>query len=209
MKKTIEYWKRLVTAYRNHPGVFEIDDYYYMPGSRVKKSIRYEPIFNLTEKGVRACEALLNPQNDQVYLVLPYTHRLIDSFYKVVFMTPTHIDVTPLNNIFERKTLTIMDHAFVPVGNVKFMDEEVEELENQIGSNYQLLNEFARLGILPGQTCCEDCGEKYEAFPMDVTLQNDQWEKITGYRDGQGILCAGCTVKRAAKYYRVGRIVFE
>ena len=44
---------------------------------------------------------------------------------------------------------------------------------------------------------CLDCGMSYQDFPLDTTLSNDQWLMIHPERDG--LLCAGCIVKRAAK----------
>lgn len=45
---------------------------------------------------------------------------------------------------------------------------------------------------------CEDCGGHYAAFPLDLTLPDEQWERIMPGRHGGGILCARCIVARAA-----------
>lgn len=58
---------------------------------------------------------------------------------------------------------------------------------------------------------CEDCGKPYDKFPLDVVLPNEQWELITGYKDGEGILCASCILERGArqKTFTVAILVFE
>lgn len=58
---------------------------------------------------------------------------------------------------------------------------------------------------------CEDCGMLYEDFPLDVIVPNDQWQAITGYTDGKGILCAMCIVRRGEKLpgVTVAKLVFE
>ena len=44
---------------------------------------------------------------------------------------------------------------------------------------------------------CIDCGLPYSEFGLDMTLPNEQWLMI--HPEGDGILCANCMVKRAAK----------
>lgn len=46
---------------------------------------------------------------------------------------------------------------------------------------------------------CLDCGMPYSEFPLDVVLPNDQWEIISGRKNGSGFLCAACIVERASK----------
>lgn len=47
--------------------------------------------------------------------------------------------------------------------------------------------------------CC-DCGALYgDETGLDITLPDDQWEKIT--RDGCNILCGGCIAKRASELF--------
>jgi hypothetical protein len=58
-------------------------------------------------------------------------------------------------------------------------------------------------------TNCEDCGLAYQDFPMDVTIPNDQWTELTGYTDGEGILCGGCIIQRGTEKYIVARLKFE
>ena len=56
---------------------------------------------------------------------------------------------------------------------------------------------------------CEDCGLLYEAFPLDVNLSRAQWLAI--YPGDNGVLCAGCIVKRGAKLpgVSVAHLIFE
>lgn len=63
---------------------------------------------------------------------------------------------------------------------------------------------------------CEDCGLPYGEFPLDVVIPGEQWEQLTGYVEGEGLLCPTCIVKRAAKIvkpdgsqYITGKLVFE
>ncbi len=56
---------------------------------------------------------------------------------------------------------------------------------------------------------CEDCGLLYQDFPMDVTIPNDQWVVLTGYTDGEGILCGSCIIQRGVGKYIVARLSFE
>jgi len=56
---------------------------------------------------------------------------------------------------------------------------------------------------------CEDCGLLYQDFPMDVTIPNEQWAVLTGYRDGEGILCGACIIQRGVGKYIVARLRFE
>jgi hypothetical protein len=44
---------------------------------------------------------------------------------------------------------------------------------------------------------CLDCQLPYSEFPVDVVLPHGQWCLINP--GGEGVLCAGCIVKRAAK----------
>jgi hypothetical protein len=44
---------------------------------------------------------------------------------------------------------------------------------------------------------------------MDVTLPNEQWTVLTGYTDGEGILCGACIIQRAVGKYIVARLRFE
>lgn len=62
-----------------------------------------------------------------------------------------------------------------------------------------------------GTVRCQDCGLLYSLFPLDVVLPNEQWEAITGYTDGSGILCAMCIVQRGSKLsgVTVAKLVFE
>lgn len=64
---------------------------------------------------------------------------------------------------------------------------------------------------------CEDCGKLYGATDwIDIVLSDDQWELLTGYSEGQGILCGGCITIRAAKMkdkngiclFSVGKLTF-
>lgn len=49
---------------------------------------------------------------------------------------------------------------------------------------------------------CLDCGLPYEEFGLDTTLPNGQWLLI--HPEGHdGLLCANCIVKRAAKIPQV------
>jgi hypothetical protein len=48
----------------------------------------------------------------------------------------------------------------------------------------------------PSNVGCVDCGKAYDDFPIDTTLPDDQWATI--YPEVDGLLCAGCIVKRAA-----------
>ncbi len=57
--------------------------------------------------------------------------------------------------------------------------------------------------------CCEDCGLPDQDFPMDVTIPNEQWTVLTGYTDGEGILCGTCIIQRAVGKYIVARLRFE
>ena len=43
---------------------------------------------------------------------------------------------------------------------------------------------------------CDDCGLDYSDFPIDVLLPRHQWLTI---HPNNGLLCAACIVKRAAK----------
>jgi len=58
---------------------------------------------------------------------------------------------------------------------------------------------------------CEDCGLKYQDFPLDTTLPDNQWKDIHPEGDGGGILCANCMVKRGSHLPGViaARMVFE
>ncbi len=64
---------------------------------------------------------------------------------------------------------------------------------------------------IAGSVKCEDCGLLYQDFPMDITLPDNQWIELTGYVDGEGILCGWCIIKRAANKnkYVAGRLRFE
>ncbi len=46
---------------------------------------------------------------------------------------------------------------------------------------------------------------------MDVTIPDAQWIELTGYVNGEGILCGACLIIRAAKLnkYVAGRLRFE
>ena len=44
---------------------------------------------------------------------------------------------------------------------------------------------------------CVDCGKPYEDFGLDMVLPDDQWLMV--YPEKDGLLCASCIVKRAAK----------
>ena len=56
---------------------------------------------------------------------------------------------------------------------------------------------------------CEDCSLPYQDFPMDITIPDNQWTEITGYTEGEGILCGACIIQRAVGKYGVGRLRFE
>uniref|UniRef100_A0A6H1ZHP6 Uncharacterized protein n=2 Tax=viral metagenome TaxID=1070528 RepID=A0A6H1ZHP6_9ZZZZ len=58
---------------------------------------------------------------------------------------------------------------------------------------------------------CEDCVLPYKDFPLDTTIPNGQWLDIHPERDGGGVLCANCMIKRASKLPGViaARMVFE
>lgn len=58
---------------------------------------------------------------------------------------------------------------------------------------------------------CEDCGALYQNLPMDVVLPNAQWAEITGYTEGEGILCVACILIRGSKTkkYVVAKLKFE
>ena len=56
---------------------------------------------------------------------------------------------------------------------------------------------------------CEDCDLPYQDFPMDVTVPDDQWIELTGYADGEGILCGACIIQRGVGKYIAARIRFE
>ena len=58
---------------------------------------------------------------------------------------------------------------------------------------------------------CEDCSLPYKDFPLDTTIPNGQWLDIHPERDGGGILCANCMIKRASKLPGIiaARMVFE
>ncbi len=58
---------------------------------------------------------------------------------------------------------------------------------------------------------CEDCGLSYKDLPMDVVLSNEQWTEITGYTEGEGILCVACILARGSKTkkYVVAKLRFE
>lgn len=56
---------------------------------------------------------------------------------------------------------------------------------------------------------CEDCGLLYQDFPIEVTVTSEQWIELTGYREGEGILCGACIVSRGSRKYAVGRLFFE
>ncbi len=56
---------------------------------------------------------------------------------------------------------------------------------------------------------CEDCGLLYHDFPMDVTIPDDQWIELTGYIEGEGILCGACIIQRGKEKYGVARLRFE
>jgi len=57
---------------------------------------------------------------------------------------------------------------------------------------------------------CEDCGMPYKDFPLDTTIPNGQWLAIHP-ESLNGILCAGCIVKRGSKIPGVtaARLVFD
>ncbi len=65
------------------------------------------------------------------------------------------------------------------------------------------------MNCLDKEMTCEDCGLLYQDFPMDVTIPNDQWIELTGYTDGEGILCGACIIQRGTKKYIVARLKFE
>lgn len=46
--------------------------------------------------------------------------------------------------------------------------------------------------------CCEDCKKPYVDFEMDIVLPNEQWEIISGNKEGGGLLCGACIIKRGA-----------
>lgn len=58
---------------------------------------------------------------------------------------------------------------------------------------------------------CEDCYLPYQNFGMDVTVPNDQWTELTGYTDGEGLLCGPCIIQRGIENekYGVARLRFE
>ncbi len=58
---------------------------------------------------------------------------------------------------------------------------------------------------------CEDCHLLYQNFGMDVTIPNDQWTELTGYTDGEGLLCGACIIQRGIENekYGVARLRFE
>ena len=56
---------------------------------------------------------------------------------------------------------------------------------------------------------CEDCGLLYQDFPMDVTVPDEQWVTLTGYTEGEGILCGSCIILRGSKKYVAARLKFE
>ncbi len=62
---------------------------------------------------------------------------------------------------------------------------------------------------MSGELKCEDCRLPYRLFPMDVTIPNEQWTELTGYTDGEGILCGGCIIQRGTEKYIVARLRFE
>lgn len=46
---------------------------------------------------------------------------------------------------------------------------------------------------------CLECGKLYRDFPLDVVLPDEQWVRVSRRPRGDGFLCAGCIVERAAK----------
>jgi len=65
--------------------------------------------------------------------------------------------------------------------------------------------------VYPPCLACEDCGKRYEEFPLDVVIPDDQWLAIHAGRSG-GVLCVNCIVARAAERLpgvTVGKLIFE
>ncbi len=56
---------------------------------------------------------------------------------------------------------------------------------------------------------CEDCDLPYQDFSMDVTIPDEQWTELTGYTNGEGLLCGMCIIQRGAEKYIVARLRFE
>lgn len=51
--------------------------------------------------------------------------------------------------------------------------------------------------LMAARAACLDCGLPYSEFPLDVVLPRAQWLEI--HPDENGLICAQCIVKRAAK----------
>ena len=61
----------------------------------------------------------------------------------------------------------------------------------------------------PDEVKCEDCGLLYQDFPIEVTVSHEQWAELTGYIEGEGILCGVCLLSRGAEKYVIARLWFE
>ena len=52
---------------------------------------------------------------------------------------------------------------------------------------------------------CQYCGKKYK---VDLMIPNKLWKKIYPNKDGSGLLCGECIIKRVEMFYSNPHIFF-
>lgn len=77
--------------------------------------------------------------------------------------------------------------------------ERVKSLDSEVSALKDRINEVMKYGThhLAG-LACDDCGRAYGdefGFP-DMLVPDDVWETIAPERDGRGLLCPSCIVRR-------------